>query len=174
MKIYPERQRCAKCRKSLSTIVVQGLYCSYSCAGVKSPSSKVSDAPRECKRQVNGVWEFKRRYLGENDVSPKLKADPGTNIYRCNYCHHLHVGHSRPDPFTREKLNRVVSDTTTMGSVLKRMREERGWSIEYLAKKLKVPQIRIKEIERGEQNIRLDILLSALYLVGIRVILQER
>lgn len=174
MKVYPERQKCAKCRKKITNIVVNGTHCSYTCAGVTPPSSKVDLAPRECKRQVSGVWEFKRRYKSESEVSAKLHADPSTNIYRCGYCYHLHVGHSRPDPFVREKMNRVVSSVDTMGSVLQRMREDRGWTVEYLAKRLKVPQIRIKEIERGDGNARLDIMLSALYLVGVRVVLQER
>ena len=71
-------------------------------------------------------------------------------------------------------MNRVVTDVKTMGSVLQRMREDRGWSIEFLAKKLGVPQVRIKEVESGDKNARLDILLSSLYLVGVRVVLQEK
>lgn len=123
---------------------------------------------------VNNAWDFKKRYRSEEEVSEKLRSDPGTNIYRCAHCLHLHVGHSRPDPFTREKLHRVVNNLDTLGSVLARMRQDKGWSVQRLAAHLKVPQIRIKEIESGEKSARMDIAFAALHAVGVRVVLQER
>lgn len=174
IKIFPERVRCGKCRKSFGTIVVDGVYCSYACASVSPPKKNINDAPRECKRQVGEKWDFKKRYRSESEVPQKLRDDPGTNIYRCGHCRHLHVGHSRPDSFTRDKLNRVVGDTDTFGSVLARMREDKGWSIARLAAYLKVPQVRIREIENGDEKARMDIAFAAMRAVGLRVVVQER
>lgn len=173
-KLFPERQRCASCRKKLEDTVIDGIYCSYACGSVPLPTRDVEKAPRECKRLVSGTWDFKKRYRSESEVSAKLRQDPGTNIYRCPHCRHLHVGHSRPDSFTRDKLNRVVGNTETLGSVLHRMREDKGWTIQRLASHLKVPQARIKEIEAGSKTARMDITIAALYAVGVRMVLQER
>lgn len=173
-KLFPERQRCAGCRKKLENLVVNGMHCSYACAKAKTPTANVDKAPKECKRIVAGVWDFKKRYRSESEVPLKLRQDPGTNIYRCQHCLHLHVGHSRPDAFTREKLHRVVGNLETLGSVLMKMREEKGWDVKRLATHLKVPQARIKEIEAGERAARMDIAFAALYAVGIRVVLQEK
>ncbi len=173
-KLYPERQRCASCRKKLENIVVNGIHCSYKCASLTPPASNVSKAPRECKRKIGESWDFKKRYRSESEVSEKLRQDPGTNIYRCTYCYHIHVGHSRPESFSRDKLMRVVGDVETLGSVLQRMRLDKGWSLQRLASHLKVPVIRLKEIESGSITARIDITIAALYAVGIRVILQEK
>lgn len=173
-KLFPERQRCAGCRKKLEDTVVSGIFCSYKCGNAKEPTTNVVNAPKECKRMVSGAWGFKKRYRSESEVPVKLQQDPGTNIYRCQHCLHLHVGHSRPDAFTREKLHRVVGNLDTLGSVLIKMREEKGWDVKRLATHLKVPQARIKEIESGDKNSRMDIAFAALYAVGIRVVLQEK
>lgn len=172
--LYPERQRCAKCRKAFALVVVDGIYDSYACAGIRAPSTRLSDTPRECKRMVNDKWDFKQRYRSEEEVPLKLRNDPGTNIYRCQNCHHLHVGHSRPDQFQREKLNRIVGDAETLGTVLQRMREDRKWSVRKLSEHLKVPQVRIREIEEGHPNANLNLAIKALYAVGLRMILRER
>ncbi len=173
-KLFPERQRCVVCRKKLETTVLNGIHCSYKCAKTKAPTSDVDKAPRECKRLVSGSWDFKKRYRAESEVSLKHRQDPGTNIYRCQHCLHLHVGHSRPDTFTRDKLHRVVGNLETLGTVLTKMREEKGWDIKRLAAHLKVPQARIREIEAGDKNSRMDIAFAALYAVGIRIVLQEK
>ena len=176
VKLYPERIRCAKCRKSLGTdgVVVDGIYCSYICAGIRAPSRKVDDAPRSCKRLVNGTWGYKHRYTHEGEVPSKLRLDPNTNIYRCDYCHHLHVGHSSPDPIKLEKTNRMVGDIGTFGSVLKRMRIQKKWTVERLAAYLKVPQVRILEIEQGHAKANLSIAFDMLRVVGGKMHIVEK
>lgn len=173
-KLFPERQRCSSCRKKLDDVVVDGIFCSYSCASVSPPSTNVRNAPRECKREIGGKWDFKKRYRSESEVPPKLRADPGTNIYRCSYCRHLHVGHSRPDPFTREKMVRLAGDPSTVGSVISRMRQERGWTVQRLAAYLKVPQVKIVEVESGKPGARLDVAMAALRALGVSMVLQEK
>ena len=94
-RLYPDRTRCKKCSKGLNgTPVVDGLYCSYRCASIPAPSTKVDEAPRGCKRQIDGKWGFKTRYKYEAEVPQRLRDDPATNVYRCDYCHNLHVGHN--------------------------------------------------------------------------------
>lgn len=173
-KIYPERQRCAACRKKLEDTVLDGKYCSYQCLGIPVPSGKVADAPRYCKREVSGKWDFKTRFKSASDVPTKLQEDPATNIYRCEYCHFLHVGHSRPVEFTRDKLRRTVADTETLGSVIKRAREAKGYDLKMLAKRLKVPAVRLQEIETGDPRMRVDVLMAVIYTLRIQMIIQEK
>lgn len=173
-KLYPERQRCASCRKKLEETVLDGQYCSYPCASVTAPSPNVDLAPRFCKREVAGKWAFKAKFRAESEVPQKLRDDPATNIYRCEYCHFLHVGHSRPVEFTREKLRRTVSDTETLGSVIKRAREAKGVDIKVLAKRLKVPAIRLKEIEDGSPKMDVSVLMHVIYALRIQMIIQEK
>ena len=172
--LFPKRKLCAKCRKKLEEVVVDGKYCSYSCAQVPAPTSKVNDAPRPCKRMVNGKWDFKKRYRCEEEVQKKLRDDPGTNIYRCEHCHHLHVGHSRPDPLTRDKLSRKIGDSDLLGSVLKRLREDKKMTVKQLATKLNVPQIRVKEVEEGDDKAHLDVAVKMVYALRCSLTLQER
>lgn len=173
-KLFPQRQRCENCRKKLESTVINGVHCSYSCAGLPAPADSPTKAPRSCKRMVNGTWDFKKRYRCEEDVPQKLQDDPGTNIYRCEYCYHLHVGHSRPDPVTRDKLRRKIGDPQTYGTVLKRLREDKGFTLKQMATRLQVPQIRIKEIETGSPDARLDITISLTYALGCNLNIQER
>lgn len=172
--LYPERQRCAKCRKKFQALAVDGLYCSYSCGSAPAPSSNVNAAPRECKREVEGKWSFKKRYRSRGEVPRNLREDPGTNIYRCSYCRHLHVGHSKPAAFTRDNLVRVVGDSKTLGSVLSRMREEKGWSVERLAAYIKVAPARIVEVESGKAGARLDVAMASLRALKVQIVLQEK
>lgn len=171
---FPERTRCKTCRKKLDAIVLKGVFCSYACAGVKAPSNNVADAPRHCKREVNGKWDFKTKFRSSSDVPIKLQADPATNVYECDYCLFLHVGHSRPAEFTKDKLRRTVSDVSTIGSVVKRAREERNVPLALLAKKMKIPAVRLQEIETGSQKMDISILLEVLRILHIQVILQEK
>lgn len=173
-KIFPERLRCKTCRKGLDKVVLDGLYCSYRCANLPVPSSKVTDAPRNCKREVNGSWGWKTRYRYEGEVPVKLQNDPGTNIYRCDFCHFLHVGHSRVQPEDKEKLRRTVSDPVTLGSVIKRAREQKNFDKKVLAKIMKVPAIRITEIEEGNPKADTAILFALLYKLRITVELIEK
>lgn len=173
-KIFPDRQRCVTCRKKLEDTVLDGMYCSYPCLHIRVPSSNVEEAPRHCKRQINNAWGFKTRYRAENEVPQKLRDDPATNIYRCDYCRFLHVGHNRPVEFERGKLRRTITNPETLGSVIARAREDKGLTVSGLAKRLKVPAVRIKEIEAGDKTMRVDIMLAVLYILRIQVILQEK
>lgn len=173
-KVFPERLRCKTCRKQLDKVVLDGVFCSYRCAKLPTPSNKVADAPRHCKRQVNNVWGWKTRYRSEGEVPQKLRNDPGTNIYRCDSCHFLHVGHSRVQPDDVEKLRRVVGDAVTLGSVVQRVREQKNIDKKDLAKVLKVPAIRLTEIENGDSKMNVLILFAVLNKLRITVELIER
>lgn len=172
--LYPERTRCLTCRKKFVDTVLNGTFCSYPCAGSPAPSGRVGDAPRNCKREINGKWDFKTRFKAETEIPEKLRNDPATNIYRCNYCLFLHVGHSRPVEFTPEKLNRTITDLETLGTVISRARLQKKMSIKDLALRTKVPMVRIKELEEGNKNMRMDVLFRVLYILRIQFILNER
>lgn len=173
--LYPTRTRCFTCRKKLEQTILDGMFCSYACAQVKAPSTKIDLAPRHCKREVSGKWDFKTKYTHEAAVPLKLRQDPATNIYRCDYCRFLHVGHSRPQAeIPVGKLSRTVRDLETVGSVVTRMRIQRKMEKKDLAKRLKVPTIRITEIEEANPDMRVDILFRALDALRITVNLTER
>ncbi len=173
---YPARQRCKTCRKKFNAdgIILDGLFCSYGCAGVVSPSSNVDDAPRHCKRSLDGVWGWKTKYVHEGAVPQRLRDDPATNVYRCSYCHFLHVGHDRPVDFGSEKLRRTVRDMKTLGSVVKRYREQRQIDKKVLAKVLNIPVVRITEIENGDKNVSVHILFVVLNKLDLMVELTGR
>lgn len=171
--LFPQRTRCATCRKKLEETVLDGLYCSYKCAKLPTPSTDLEKVPRHCKRKVGEHWGLKTKYRWDGEVPQRLRDDPGTNIYVCDYCHFRHVGHSRLQPET-EKLRRLVSDSQTLGSVLLRAREAKKINKKTLAKALKVPAIRITEIERGDTKIDLDVLFKVMYALRIKVELIEQ
>lgn len=158
---FPERLRCKTCRKNLSNVVLDGLYCSYRCARLPEPSSRIDDAPRHCKRFVDGVWGWKTKYTYEGAVPVKYRNDPSTNIYRCDYCRFLHIGHNRiqEEP---ERLRRVVPDMKTLGSVVRRYREQKNIDKKTLAKALNIPVVRITEIEEGNKEVKADVLFKVL------------
>lgn len=172
--LFPERTRCASCRKKLDRVVLDGQYCSYKCAGAPEPAKDLDQVPRHCKRQVGAQWGLKTKYRYEGEVPQKLRDDPATNVYRCDYCHFLHVGHSRLQAGTPEKLRRLVSDPQTLGSVILRVRESKGIDKRVLAKALKVPAIRITEIERGDAKVDSSVLFQVLYALRISVELIEK
>lgn len=166
--LFPQRTRCVTCRKKLETVVLDGLYCSYKCAKLPTPSPDPEKAPRHCKRQVGEKWGLKTKYRWDGEVPQRLRDDPGTNIYKCDYCHFLHVGHSRLQPET-EKLRRLVNDAQTLGSVIMRAREAKKIDKRALAKALKIPAIRITEIERGDEKIDVEVLFKVLYALRIKM-----
>lgn len=173
--LYPVRTRCKKCRKGLSdTPIVDGIYCSYRCAGVAAPSNRVEDAPRWCKREVSGSWGFKTRFKYEGEVPQRLRDDPGTNIYRCGYCHNLHVGHNAPIAPTETSLHRSVTDLAQAGSVIQRYREALGIDRRTLAKSIKVPAIRITEIENGDKTAKAEVLFQVLSALRITIEFKSR
>jgi DNA-binding XRE family transcriptional regulator len=173
-KLFPDRLRCKTCRKKLEDVVLNGLFCSYRCAGHPTPAASVTAAPRHCKREVSNVWNFKSRYRYENEVPAKLRNDPATNIYRCDYCLFLHVGHSRLKPEDTEKLRRTVNDPVVLGSVIQRRREQLNWDKKRLAADLGVPAIRLTEIEAGNPKASIQVLFKVLSRLKIAVEIIER
>jgi hypothetical protein len=160
-RLFPDRQRCKKCKKGLQgTPVVDGLFCSYSCAKVPRPSDDVEQAPRNCKRQVNGAWGFKTRFKYEGEVPAKWRNDPATNIYLCDYCHNLHIGHNAPVAKEETTLHRAVTSFEQLGSVIQRHRESKNITRKQVATKIKVPIIRITEIEEGRKEAKAEVLFA--------------
>jgi len=171
---FPDRMRCKNCRKKLEDTVLNGQFCSYRCVPHPAPKPQVEKAPRHCKREVNGVWNWKTKYRYEGEVPERLRLDPATNIYRCDYCLFLHVGHSRVKPEDNQKLRRVVHDYETLGSVIQRRREQLNWDKKRLANDLKVPIIRITEIENGNPAMSVAVLFKVLSRLKLTVEIIER
>lgn len=169
--LFPTRQRCKTCRKKLDEIVIAGQYCSYRCGHFPSPSKTIEDAPRGCKRENNGKWEYKVRYKSPDVVPAKWHNDPSTNIYLCDNCRMYHIGHSRPDSTQIAEFSRYVKTQKELGSVLKRQREQLGIERKWLAEKLKVPMIRITELENGDKDASLEVLIKLLPLIKLQITL---
>ena len=170
-KLYPERQRCKTCRKAFSDQVLASLFCSYKCGGFPLPAKNISDAPRSCKREVNGAWGYKTRFKAPMEVPEKYQKDPSTNIYLCDNCKMYHIGHSRPDAgeVPREKLVRYVKDLEELGSVIERYMNSRKIDKKVLAKKMKVPAIRITEAINGSSKTTASFLFKLLNELRLRV-----
>jgi hypothetical protein len=168
---YPQRQRCKTCRKGFSDTILAGLYCSYRCGGFAAPAKTIEEAPRSCKRQVNDSWGYKTRYKSEIEVPEKYRSDPSTNIYLCDNCKFYHIGHSRPDAteVPREKLVRYVKDEKELGSVIERYMASRKIDKKVLAKKLKIPAIRITEIHNGSANVKASTLFTVMNELRLRI-----
>lgn len=77
-------------------------------------------------------------------------------------------------PEARNNLRRTVADPATLGSVIQRTREAKNWDKKVLAKVLKVPAIRITEIESGNPKMDVVVLFKVLQKLGIIVELIER
>lgn len=172
--LFPARTRCKKCRKKLDDVVLNGIFCSYRCAEHPQPKQKIIEAPRHCKREVDRRWDWKTKYRYEGEVPQKLRNDPATNIYRCDHCLFLHVGHSRIKPEDQQKLRRVVYDHITLGSVIQRRRLQLNWDKKQLAKDLKIPALRITEIEAGNPSMDVVALFKVLSRLKITVEVIER
>lgn len=168
---YPTRQRCKTCRKGLTDTILAALYCSHRCGGFPLPAKTVEDAPRSCKRQVNNSWGYKTRYRYEGEVPKKYQDDPSTNIYLCDNCRMFHIGHSRPDAGEqpREKLVRYVKDFEELGSVIERYMESRNIDKKVLAKKMKVPAIRITEVFNGSPKTSAVFLMKLMAELKLRI-----
>ena len=169
--LFPQRQRCKTCRKSFTDIVLAGVYCSYKCGKFSAPAKTIDDAPRSCKREVNNSWGYKTRFKAPSEVPPKYQNDPSTNIYLCDNCRTYHIGHSRVDTteVPREKLTRYVSSLEELGSVIERYLLTRKIDKKILAKKMKVPAVRITEVINGSPKVSAIFLLTLLNELKIRV-----
>lgn len=167
--LFPERTRCKTCRKGLGLRATDevwfGLYCSHKCAGRAAPAKSPRDAPRECTSPQNGVPTFKRRYRSMDAVPSRILEDVTASIYACDHCGHLHVGHSRIDT-TKETQIVVRGDEAAQRAEIARfLTARRGQaSIKQVAAALKVPQVRIKELEDPKGPVDFTILLRLLNL----------
>lgn len=145
--LFPKRQRCKGCSKSLGKTVQDpvlfGLYCSPKCAGIAAPATRVEDAPRECRRTIDDVWHFKRRYRSVEEIPTGLRSDPSTSSYACRHCGHLHIG--RTLVATERAQNRGLRDRADLADLLGKARG--GATIKQVGAVLQVRPIRIKECE---------------------------
>lgn len=154
--LFPQRQRCKKCRGGLglaaSDAVYMGLFCSTKCAGMAALAQSPEKAPRECKTQRDGKWTWKRRYRSEQEIPDKIKQDPSTNWYRCSHCANLHVGHSRMGE--AEKF-RMLSDPEDLADMLIKLRGQATHT--QVAKAAGAQPIRLKELEEPKKGQRVDL-----------------
>lgn len=161
--LFPERQRCKKDAKRLGgpgVPVYLGLYCSPRCAGLAEPHAVAERAPRECKTQRDGRWEFKRRYRSDTEIPGRLRDDPSANWYWCTgHCGHLHIGHSRID-LEREEF-RMLTGPQDLADLLVKLRG--GATRTQVAAVAGIRPIRLKELEEPGIADRVD--LSALFKV---------
>lgn len=95
--VWPQRQRCRKCRNYFGWTIVDGLFCSYECAGLPEPSRDPADWPRQHTVRYQGrakrvfwVESEARDWLRDNNVKDK---EP----YRCDFCRQWHVGRIREE-----------------------------------------------------------------------------
>lgn len=161
--LFPERQRCKKCSKSLGaggSAVFLGLYCTARCAGLAQLSTDPARAPRECRTERGGVWEFKRRYRSVGEIPDKLRTDASTSWYWCTgHCGCLHIGHSRID-LTREQF-RMLQDPDDLADLLLKLRGSA--TRKQVAEVAGIRPIRLKELEEPGLVERVD--LGALFKV---------
>jgi hypothetical protein len=145
-KLFPERQRCKTCSKKLGgpgVPVYLGLHCSPRCASIAEPHPDAASAPRECKTERGGRWEFKRRYRSDGEIPGNLREEPTASWYWCNHCAHLHIGHSRID-LTKE-THRVLGDRAALSDLLVKSRGHA--TLKQVAEVAKIRPIRLKELE---------------------------
>lgn len=148
--------------------MLKGLYCSYKCAKVPLPKKNLTDAPRSCKRQAGATWEWKKKYRYEGEVPQRLRDDPDTNVYECEHCLFLHVGHSRP---VDTSVNKQVRDKVDLGRTIALVRKQRGLDKKLVAAKLKVRPIRITEIEEGRDNMDIGIMFKLASFLGLKLLI---
>lgn len=168
-KLFPHRQRCKTCGKSLgataSDAVFDGLYCTPRCARIPVPATQAAKAPRECRTERQGRWEFKRRYRCVEEIPDKLRDDPSTSWYVCSSCHHLHIGHTR---MGEAEAFRIFAADTDIADLLVKLRGKA--THREVAAVAGVRPIRIKELEEGTRHPEnLQTLLKVLPVLGARM-----
>lgn len=148
-KLFPERQRCKGCGKGLGAAgapVWLGLFCAAKCAKMAEPITDPNKAPRECKTERGGKWEFKRRYRSESELPGKLRDDPLTSIYSCPNCGHYHLGHSRIN--LANETSSVLGDRAVLAGFLVKSRGKA--THKQVAEVAGIRPIRLKELEDPE------------------------
>ncbi|WP_311245454.1 MULTISPECIES: hypothetical protein [unclassified Microbacterium] len=148
-KLFPERQRCKKCGKGLGANgapVYLGLFDTPRCAGIAEPQKDPSQAPRECKTERNGRWEFKRRYRSVGEIPERIRDDASVDHYWCsNHCGSLHIGHSRIK-LDSEQF-RMLQSPEDLATLLIKLRGHA--TLKQVAEVAGVRPIRIRELEEG-------------------------
>lgn len=172
---YPQRTRCATCRKKLGELVLMKKYCSYKCAAVPEPPADLMKTSRGHRRQVDGEWKAKRAYRCEEEVTDPRAKDASVEFYLCETttgpnggagCYMFHTGHSRPKSKGSGEKSRIVHDMAELGSVCERMRG--GRTRAQIANKAGVRPIRVKEIEAGAP--KPEALFPVLTALGLRMV----
>lgn len=162
-RLFPERQRCKSCSKGLGAdgaAVFLGLFCTPRCAGLAPLYTDAARAPRECRTERGGRWEFKRRYRSDIEIPEKIRADASTSWYWCtNHCGSLHIGHSRLD-LDREQF-RMLSGEADLADLLVKLRG--AATRKQVAEVAGIRPIRLKELEEPGTAERVD--LGALFAV---------
>lgn len=144
--LYPERQRCKKCGKGFPERgALDGLFCSYRCGGFAEPFKKIDDAPRWCKTQKNGKWEWKKRMRSAQELPKALRNDATVSMYWCDHCHFLHLGGSESKNLKFDKKDRLVSSRVELAEILVKSRGDA--SLREIGKASGLQPIRIKELE---------------------------
>jgi hypothetical protein len=168
--LFPTRQRCKKCGKKLGADgahVLLGLYCEAKCASMAPIAKTPEEAPRECKTQRAGRWEFKRRYRSESEIPQRLREDPSANWYVCNNsCGALHIGHSRINLATES--HRVLGDRGALTDLLIKSRGKA--TIRQVATVAGIRPIRLKELEDpNSEKVDLNALFAVLATYHIKM-----
>ncbi len=107
--VYPDRQRCLKCRRYFAFAVIQRLYCSEECAGV---DASLGAAPRACKVLRGGEWHWKRVWWSERAVKRAAKSKGAGGWYYCDGprgCLGYHLSKMSPEQYA-DKLAREASN----------------------------------------------------------------
>lgn len=147
-KLFPERQRCKSCGKGLSAAVYLGLFCTPRCAGMAVPQTDPVKAPRECKTERGGQWEFKRRYRSVGEIPARIREDASVDHYWCTNCGSLHIGHSRIRTDTEQF--RMLQNPKDLGDLLVKLRG--AATHKQVAEVAGIRPIRIRELEEGKAH----------------------
>lgn len=145
--LFPQRQRCKKCRKELGAQgagVFLGLFCTARCASMAEPATDPAQAPTECKTKREGVWVFKRKYRSLGEIPAKIRDDRTVSHYWCtNSCGNLHIGHSRINLDTEQF--RMFTDRADLSDFLVKSRGQA--THKQVATVAGIRPIRLKELE---------------------------
>ncbi len=164
--LFPIRKRCKNCGKSFGQTVIFGLFCCYKCAKIAEPSKTPENAPRECKTERDGKWEFKRRYRSVEEIPGKLKEDPSSSFYSCQHCGNLHIGHSRIN--LKTETQRVFSSREDLVDVLVKARGKAD--LKTVAKAAGILPIRLRELENPQSDrVDLEALFKVLRFYGLKL-----
>ena len=103
LSLYPERQRCRKCRRYFGFTVILRQWCSEECAGIEY---NLATAPRSCKvrDRSSGAWRWKQVWWTEWSVQRACKAKGAGGWYRCDGCWGYHLS-----KFSQERYAQILA-----------------------------------------------------------------